>query len=375
MERKRKKLGIKYPREKSIDENKENESEPITGEDPKIEEDIFEINIENEFDETEEIDLTMEEEAEENLFEEISTGDIDFGDSIEEEDKIDTEIAKETKPASKNNNTLIVDPETTYVFVFGEGSAGKSVMMSGLIRYLDVHNEYGSLHGCCDNSAEQKRGDKILDRMREKVSKGEYVDRTEDIDNTENIFSTEINLEFVPNDSKKPTMPFCVLEMSGEDLKQIGPQHKGELDSRISGYLHHPDCNILFICVVDPNRPQEAERLINRFLDYTRSIGREENPILVSVNKWDQEKDKFNNDVNSYFKQNIPILNRSTQNSNRDYSRMGFSIGKEIDQNHYIYNPKDSEVLFKWIYKKATGEKIEETKKRGFWNKLSKLKN
>lgn len=371
MERKKKRLGIKFPQEKSIDENQKNQSEPIIEENPIIDEDIFnfDIDIENEPDETLELDLTMDEEAEENLFEDIAKDDFVVDDSLEEELKKETEIVKETKPTSQKNNTLIVDPETTYVFVFGEASAGKSVMMSGLIRYLDVHNEYGSLHVCCDNSAEQKRGDKILDRMREKVSKGEYVDRTGQIDNTENIFSTEINLEFVPNDRKKPRMPFCVLEMAGEDLKQIGPQHKGELDSRINGYLHHPDCNILFICVVDPNRPQEAERLINRFLDYTRSIGREENPILVSVNKWDQEKDKFNNDVNSYFKQNIPILNRSTQNSNRDYSRMGFSIGTEIDQNHYIYNPKESEVLFKWIYQKATGEKIEETKKRRFWNK------
>lgn len=387
MERKRKKLGIKFPASKNIDENPNEQfkqgQETELFPDNDIFEDDFSAKIDSKPKVKDDFSLDFDDKAEEDLFPSGDLFDDDFGINDDEildinqpeinEDPNETEQIIVTPPKQEVHNStrkaLVVDPETTYIFVFGEGSAGKSVMMSGLIRYLDVYNEYGPTHVCCDTSAEQTKGDLILDRMRENVSKGKYVDRTGEIDNTENIFSTEINLEFVPNNRKKPKMPFCILEMAGEDLKQIGPQNNGKLDGKINGYLHHPDCNILFICTVDPDKPLEGDRLINRFLDYTRSIGREENPILVSINKWDKERDNFNSNVNKYFETNIPTLNRSTQNENRDFTRMGYSIGQDIDKKNYIYDPKDSEKLFKWLYEKATGEKIDETKKRSFWNK------
>lgn len=279
----------------------------------------------------------------------------------------------ESKPSS--NIELVVDPDTSYFFVFGATTAGKTAMMSGLSYYMKAISD-GQLRTCSDETLTNHRtGEYVLQDMTRRVKKGEFVAGTGRLEKTDNVFPTEINLEYIPQDSNKYSMPFCILEMAGEDLQELnitdGGKGGGKLDERISAYLHHPNCSMAFICVVDSDKPNESEELIERFINYTHKIGREENPILISVNKWDKVKDNYNNDVNEYFKKEIPILNKITRDPDREYSKMGFSIGKTDDSDsYYKYDHSDSEKLFKWMYECATGTSIDEVQPKSFFSKL-----
>ena len=268
-----------------------------------------------------------------------------------------------------------VDPDTTYFFVFGLKSAGKSVMLSGLVYYLKAFRN-GQLKSISDlNADNQKRGDFVMSQMKSRVKAGKWVQESMVIDKTEFVFPSEINLEYIPLQSEnKYTMPFCLLEMAGEDLGQIklsdGGKKGGKLDDRINAYLLNPNCDIAFICVVDPDDPDESEDVIEQFIDYTEKIGRHESPVLIAIAKWDKVCNEYNNDVDNYFDNVVPSLDKLTLSEHREYTKMGFSIGQVFEDNSYKFFPKDSEKLFKWMYEITTGVSYDQNINESLFGKM-----
>lgn len=336
------------------------------------------INIEEEahdpFSEVEENPFQLSEEAPEkveNLFEEITQEESPFKTEEQNWEKENFQnqendynqedhFMEEDQPVKSNVIDHVVDPDTTYFFVFGLSSAGKSVMLSGLIYYLKAIRS-GQLKSISDlNVINQKRGDFVMSQMRTRVRDGQWVEKSKMIEQAEFVFPSEINLEYIPLRSEnKYTMPFCLLEMAGEDLAQIklsdGGNKGGQLDERINAYLLNPNCDIAFVCVVDPDDPGESQEVIEQFIDYTEKIGRHESPVLLAISKWDKVRNDFNNDVDKYFSEVIPSLDKLTLSEEREYTKMGFSIGKVFEDDSYKFFPKDSEKLFKWMYEITTG--------------------
>jgi hypothetical protein len=288
------------------------------------------------------------------------------------------------KVGEKKEIDLVVDPEMTYFFIFGATTSGKSAMVSSLIYYLKALVN-GQIKVIGDNSETHvRRGEFIMKEMFNNVRKGEFPHGTQTLDN-DLVLPTEINLEFFPTDTSKYAMPFCFLEMAGEDLKQIEIKSDiegGMLNPKIDAYLRHPDCNIAFICVVDPDSPEDSENLIDSFINYIDKdqVGRSAAPMLLSVNKWDKVKEEYDNSVDKYIEKNLPILNKKTTYTNREYAKVGFSVGdnhyKKGDLDYYTYNPQDAIKIFNWMYETATGYQLEDeietsvfTKFKGFFKK------
>jgi hypothetical protein len=279
------------------------------------------------------------------------------------------------------NVDLIIDPNTPYFFVFGNSTAGKSAMLSGLLYYIQT-SRIGQLRSLgLNDQAHHRKGDYALSQMTKKVKNGEFIAGTQTLDTTEFVFPTEINLEFEPNG--KASMPFCLLEMAGEDLREIELRDEGKaggnFDARINAYLQHPDCNMKFICVVDVDTPDNSEYLINQFLMYAHKEGYTTNPVLITVNKWDKVADQYES-VKDYLEEKLPILTNNLFDNNREMAYMKFSIGDVVSDSikgdTYKFKPEDSRKLLDWMYETATGESLYEVVKTSAWNKfLKSIKN
>lgn len=271
----------------------------------------------------------------------------------------------ESPLVSSPNVDLIIDPEMPYFFVFGNSTAGKSAMLSGLLYYIQT-SRIGQLRSLgLNDQAHHRKGDYALSQMTKKVRNGEFIAGTQTLDTTEFVFPTEINLEFEPNG--KMSMPFCLLEMAGEDLREIELRDEGKtggnFDARINAYLQHPNCNMKFICVVDVDTPENSEDLINQFLMYAHKSGHTSNPVLITVNKWDKIADKYSS-VKNYLEEKLPILTNNLFDDNRDMAYMKFSIGDvvsdAINGDSYKFKPEDSRKLLDWMYETATGQSLNE---------------
>jgi len=265
------------------------------------------------------------------------------------------------------NVDLIIDPEMPYFFVFGNSTAGKSAMLSGLLYYIQT-SRIGQLRSLgLNDQAHHRKGDYALNQMTKKVRNGEFIAGTQTLDTTEFVFPTEINLEFEP--TGKTNMPFCLLEMAGEDLREIELRDEGksggDFDARINAYLQHPDCNMKFICVVDADTPENSEDLINQFLRYAHKSGHTNNPVLITVNKWDKIADQYDS-VKDFLEDKLPIITNLLFNQNRDMAYMKFSIGNVVSDgingDTYKFQPEDSRKLLDWMYETATSESLYEKK-------------
>ncbi|MDX6746979.1 hypothetical protein SHK09_09270 [Polaribacter sp. PL03] len=346
-----------------------------------IEDPIIEASNPFDFNENDSVRTIEDTEYSQNTY---PTEDNPFGDNEFDED--DDYVFEEqpdittSDPATKASMDLEIDPNMPYFFVFGNSTAGKSAMLSGLLYYIQT-SRIGQLRSLSLNEHNHHRkGDYILSEMTKKVRKGEFIAGTQTLDPTEFVFPTEINLEFQP--SGKPSMPFCLLEMAGEDLSEIELRDEGrsggDFDERINAYMKHPECNMIFICVVDVDTPENSEDLINQFLKHVHKLGHTHNPVLITVNKWDKIEDEYEN-VKDYLEEKLPILTNNLFDDNREMAYMKFSIGDVISNSErgdtYKFIPEDSEKLLKWMYSTATGISLDqEVKKSTVSNIIQSLK-
>ncbi|HAA17156.1 MAG TPA: hypothetical protein DCE41_37765 [Cytophagales bacterium] len=283
------------------------------------------------------------------------TGKKSHGPRTSSEDTLQTpvESVPEPKPVE-----LVIDEDYTYFFVFGLTTAGKSAMLSGLIYYMDTAR-LGVLRPQGGES-HQKRGRYLIKRMRDKVRSGTFIEGTQTLNAQSANLVTEINLRFEPKHPKLPPLQFCLLEMAGEDLKEVEIQESGdggEFDDRIDAFLTHPDVELMFICVVDTDFPQRSEDAIRDFMDHLYDKGHQENPLLLTVNKWDKVSEEYGDDIERYLRENLPSVMNSLEDQQREHiAYLDYSIGEvNVTENTFAYKDKDSKRLFKWIYKAASG--------------------
>lgn len=273
--------------------------------------------------------------------------------------------------ADEEELTLNIDPDVTYFFVVGPPSSGKSTMMSGLVYYLRSRAE-GRLKVL--NSKDESHhvdGLELLEKMKQSVRKGEFMKGSKRMVK-KHTFPDELNLQFIPQDAKKPSMKFSFVDMAGDDLERIMATKDGSLNPRIQAYLDHPECNLVFIFTIDVNDTDNfSEDMIDRFLDHLDSVGHENNPVLFAATKWDKVKGSYD-DVRDYFESELAVLNNVAKRAHRDVSIIDFTIGSTTKDNTFTYDFKDSERIFNWMYQLETGYSLKEPVKRSFFQRLFK---
>ncbi|PJX22784.1 hypothetical protein CAP47_07090 [Psychroflexus sp. S27] len=278
---------------------------------------------------------------------------------------------------NKIEYTLEYNDESSYLFIFGPGSSGKTVLISSILYYLDSTRSvnYGdTLKNLNDPSKKHEReGNKLWKELKTTLFDNKFPRGTAQVQ-VSNPFPRHINAHFEPANKELNNFQFCLMDMAGEDLHSVDYESEESLPDSIRVYIEQmPKSNICFVYVLDPNSDiyEKSEQLsiFSAFIDLLDKNDHTETPLLFLVTKWDTIEDNYN-DVEEYIKSEYPPIWGKLNQQARDISYSKFSIGKVNEDNDEIkkYSPEHAEKVFNWFYKKQTGSAIvgENKKRRGF---------
>jgi hypothetical protein len=277
------------------------------------------------------------------------------------------------------------DEESSYFFMYGINKSGKTAILTGLFLnlYSESKREGDTIKRLNDNSIEyQKKGTILIEELLQiNKESGIFPKGTPSLASESSIIPRQMNFEFEPKDTTKPTFKFTMMDFSGEDLMNLkikSESDKGKLPQGIETFLQLPHNNLAFICVypIDVlNQYSELSSYMLSFFDELDRIGHTKTPLLFVVSKWDLVQDKYES-IEDFLKDKSPIIWNKINESQRKIDRLKFSIG-DVDptNNSFNYDPKNSNELFQWMYKTQMGVDLDEklatsSKFRRFMEKL-----
>lgn len=259
-----------------------------------------------------------------------------------------------------------IDPEMTYVFLFGIGESGKSAILSSLMYYLHAKRPGDGIQNLNQNHiAPERRGNILLDEMLRKIPKGEFPARTATLASERRIIPRQIKANFIPGNNQKPNFKFCLLDVSGEDLERVYQRNDDQytkLPEGIDAFLSLDPRNLLFISVYPSQSNnfdhQQLSAAQRSFMDLLDQRGLSDVPMLTLVSKWDLEEQHFSSSE-EFIQQQAPIVWNQINQPGRNTSISTFSVG-EVDKRRqsFIYDPSDADKLFKWMYETQMGEPL-----------------
>lgn len=258
---------------------------------------------------------------------------------------------------STDTNNVDIDnrelnKNTNYVFFFGIGQSGKSVILSTMLYYIDTAEGVLEPNNSARNS---KEADLLLNSFRENIRKGILPNRT-----TKGEVQ-ELNFTFTPDNLSEKVKPINLtfLEIAGEDLANDLRVGNGFPD-HIAQYLY-ADIPISFIIVTSYDNAHNDDAIIKQFLSEIKLYGK--NPkkfkMILVISKWDKsgrmeprvgtDRDELEDFVN----RNLPMTSKYLDvfQFNIEY----YTAGK-IDDNNIIYlNQKSARTLSHWLYESIVG--------------------
>jgi hypothetical protein len=272
------------------------------------------------------------------------------------------------------------DPESSYFFMFGVTDSGKTVILSGLLYNVLAHRMGDRLTNLNDHTVgHQLRGTVLMDNLLQEVPEGSWPNSTSTLDGDGKLVPRQLNLEFGPKDPAQPNFKFSVMDVSGEDLMNVRVKSDSDhsrLNPGIEAFLKLPENNLAFICIYPAESGLKNTALsayLRSFIQELDKIGHHASPIIIVISKWDLVEDEYDSPAD-FLKAQAPIIWGIVNESERDVSLMTFSIGSvDKESGTYVYSPKNSDQLFKWMYHTQMGVELDEdlsASKGGIWNKL-----
>lgn len=273
---------------------------------------------------------------------------------------------REDKRSTGNstNNSFVYYDDRSYFFVFGPRTAGKTVIISSLISYLnDFRNvENGSSTICLNNSSVQheKIGLELYNEVMEMQYNNEFPKGTLNIASRKEYSYGDVpghvDLRYIES-GDQDNFDFCLMDMAGEDLQKIKVELDEPLPESIRTYIEDvPKKNMCFLYVLNPDETIDQESkakkaaLFNSFIQLLDSRDHTSTPVLILVSKWDTIENQFN-DASEYIKMEFPSIWGKSNEGARDITITSFSYGKVEDAKPVKFNPKDAKKVFEWMYK------------------------
>lgn len=258
---------------------------------------------------------------------------------------------------STDTNNVDIDnrelnTNTNYVFFFGIGQSGKSVILSTMLYYIDTQE--GVLEPN-NNARNNQEANLLLNNFRENIRKGILPNRT-----TKGEVK-ELNFTFTPDNLSEKVKPINLtfLEIAGEDLANDLRVDNGFPD-HIAQYLY-TDIPISFIIVTSYDNAHNDDAIIKQFLSEIKLYGK--NPkkfkMILVISKWDKsgrmeprvgtDRDELEDFVN----RNLPMTSKYLDvfQFNVEY----YTAGKIDDNNIISLNQKSAKILSHWLYESIVG--------------------
>ena len=138
---------------------------------------------------------------------------------LEEKKRADSKAAERNARFKEMGDELDLpdlESDRLYVMFYGRPETGKSVILSGLLYFLqtDPFITWNLDKASMDLSSQRK-----LAELRGSIREGVFVERTANLDVGEKVW--ELKGELVPKNKKLPALKICFLELAGEDLRSI----------------------------------------------------------------------------------------------------------------------------------------------------------
>lgn len=276
-----------------------------------------------------------------------------------------SEIKNDFVPLSNANTNDIKNKDSNFIFFFGVGESGKSVILSSILYFLS--SQAGVLRPKL-GTPNTKEAQGLLSDFFENIRQGILPNRT----TRDQV--TRLDLIFEPNNRSKKVHPINLtfLETSGENHKDIS--RGGTYHSSIEAYLN-ANIPLTFIIVTSFDKAHLEDTLINEFLDELERKGKNLKSInvILIISKWDKSgrtdvssEDELENFIN----ERLPRTNNriNSYELNKTYFTIG-SIEKTVEGERItLLNLAPAEVLSHWLYESIVGYPLDY--EGTFWERL-----
>lgn len=253
------------------------------------------------------------------------------------------------------NVAEIKNKNSNFVFFFGTGQSGKSVILSSMLYTL--RTKFGVIRPQM-GTPNSREAMVLLSDFFENIRKGVLPERTE----RDQV--TRMDLVFEPNNKSKKVKPINLtfLETSGENHNEI--RRGGSYNGNISQYLK-ADIPITFILVTSYDEAHKDDTLLNEFLYLLENEGkklRNINLVLV-VSKWDKSGNQAPSaeELNYFVKERLPMTYQflETNGLAKTYYTVGHLVNTDGKDKITALNLDSAEVLAKWLYKSIAGVSLD----------------
>ncbi|OHT45668.1 hypothetical protein [Flavobacterium tructae] len=275
------------------------------------------------------------------------------------------EVKPNFVPLANANTNDIKNKDSNFVFFFGVGESGKSVILSSMLYYLSSHA--GVLRPKL-GTPNSKEAQVLLSDFFENIRQGILPNRT----TRDQV--TRLDLIFEPNNKSKkvPSINLTFLETSGENHKDISKG--GTYHSSIEAYLN-ANIPLTFIIVTSFDNAHLEDTLINEFLDELERKGKNLKSInvILVISKWDKSgrTDVSNeNELENFINERLPRTNNriNSYELNKTYFTIGSIENNGNGERITLLNLAQAEVLSNWLYESIIGYSLDY--EGTFWERL-----
>lgn len=279
--------------------------------------------------------------------------------------KADTTSADDFVPLQGGNKMAdIKNKNSNFVFFFGTGQSGKSVILSSMLYAL--RTKFGVIRPQ-KGTPNSREAMVLLSDFFENIRKGLLPERTV----RDQV--TRMDLVFEPNNKSKKVNPINLtfLEASGENHNEI--RRGGSYNGSIAQYLK-ADIPVTFILVTGHDAAHKEDTLLNEFLYLLEHEGknlRNINLVLV-VSKWDKSGNQqpSSDELDHFIKERLPMTYQflETNGLAKTYYTVGHLNNTDGRDKITSLNLDSAEILSKWLYKSIAGVSLDY--EGGMWEQL-----
>ncbi|HFG0566702.1 TPA: hypothetical protein ACGFUW_002489 [Flavobacterium psychrophilum] len=268
-------------------------------------------------------------------------------------------------PLANANTNDIKNKDSNFIFFFGVGESGKSVILSSILYYLS--SQAGVLRPKL-GTPNSKEAQGLLSDFFENIRQGVLPNRT----TRDQV--TRLDLIFEPNNKSKkvPPINLTFLETSGENHKDIS--RGGTYHSSIEAYLN-ANIPLTFIIVTSYDTAHKEDTLINEFLDELERKGKNLKSInvILVISKWDKSgrTDVSNEEeLENFINERLPRTNNrmNSYELNKTYFTIGSIENNGNGERITLLNLAPAEVLSNWLYESMVGYPLDY--EGTFWERI-----
>lgn len=269
-------------------------------------------------------------------------------------------------PISQTTTQQIKSKDSNFIFFFGTGGSGKSVILASMLYYMS--SQSGAIRPKL-NTPNTKEAEILLYDFLDNLRQGILPERSF----RDKV--TRLDLIFEPNNKSKKVNPINLtfLETSGENHYEI--KRGGHYHSSIEEYLSS-NIPLNFILVTGYDTSHQDDALIVTFLNELERKGKSlksVNAILV-VSKWDKSGSTgvaSPEQLEHFVNERLPMTSQRlhTYGLNMTYFTIGnVEINAKGEERLTSLNLQTAQVLTEWLYSSITG--IDINYEGTFWERL-----